>query len=127
MRAKRLGGKNNERFIRQVAKNVSKLSGLKPDVFRYVLKLLYLGSMHTIACDCRDKSEHPNIFEIEVPYLGLLTFEVKRNKITITDAKFEDEFTKDFLAAIKTGDSPLTKEIDKKFIEEVRKKYRELL
>lgn len=127
MRAKRLGGLSNDRYIRRIARELAKLSGLKGDTFRYVTRLMYLGVMHDIACTSRDNRNRSDEVTVEIPYIGLATFKIGINSVSMIDIKYEDDFVKDLTNAVEKGKSNLELEINRKLSKDIRKRYENML
>lgn len=117
----------NEFSTDYITKNSSKLIGVQSNVLNHILELVSLATIHIIALDARKSDTKLNKLKIEVPYFGCINVEVSGNDVIVKGFTMEDEFKRDLINAVKTGDSEFSKRIDERLVSKLKEKYNEYL
>lgn len=117
----------NDIVAADLSKELCKLTGIFPNQFRHIMWLVSIGLTHLVAMEARDSDSKLKEVHLEIPYIGLLVVEVDKYDIKFKEMRLEEEFMDRLHRAVDKGESDLQKEINKRFIENIKKKYEEII
>lgn len=64
---------------------------------------------------------------MELPFVGKLILNIDDEELIVKNIKFEEEFKQWLIEAVNEGKSPLAEHMNKKFVQNIQEKYREIL
>lgn len=117
----------NDIVAANLSKELCKLTGIFPNQFRHVMWLVSIGLTHLVAIEARNSDSKLKDVHLEIPYVGLIVVEVTKDDIKFKELRLEEEFKDRLHRAVNKGESDLQKEINNKFVENIKKKYEEIV
>lgn len=119
----------NDKSNADISKELCRLVGLlpSPNSFNHIVYLFTLGLIHKVAEQARNSDKKLDKIEMELPFVGKLILNIDDEELIVKNIKFEEEFKQWLIEAANEGKSPLVEHMNKKFVQNVQEKYREIL
>lgn len=119
--------KRNYNATRKLAKDLSGIVGISKRLVIHFTRILSLGYITQIASDALEKDDGKlKNAQVEIPYVGCMDIVIDNNDVNAS-IDLDDNFKKQILNAVQTGETSLITELEDALIKSIQEKYNALI
>lgn len=119
--------KRNYNATRKLSKDLSGIVGISKRLVVHFTRILSLGYVTQIASDALEKDDGKlKNAQVEIPYVGCMDIVIDNNDVNAS-IDLDDNFKKQILNAVQTGETSLITELEDALIKSIQEKYNALI